>query len=111
MDSVLNSIKKMIGLDEENTHFDTDVMIHINSVFADLKQIGVGPAEGFRITGTFETWSDFTSDKIDIESVKTYMYLRVRLLFDPPTTSALVEAMTKQADKLEWRLNVAAETI
>ena len=111
MDSILNSIKKLLGIDEANTSFDTDVMIHINSVFADLKQLGVGPDEGFRITGIFETWSDFTSDKIDIESVKTYMYLRVRLLFDPPTTSGLVEAMTKQADKLEWRLNVAADTI
>lgn len=111
MDSILNSIKKMIGIDEENTHFDIDVMTHINSVFTDLKQIGVGPAEGFRITGTFETWSEFTSDNIDIESVRSYMYLRVRLLFDPPTSSFLVEAMTKQADKLEWRLNVAAETV
>lgn len=111
MDSILNSIKKLLGIDELNTHFDTDVMIHINSVFVDLKQLGVGPADGFRITGPYETWSEFTSDKIDIESVKTYMYLRVRLLFDPPTNSFLVEAMTKQADKFEWRLNVAAETI
>ena len=111
MDSILNSIKKLLGIDELNTHFDIDVMIHINSVFADLKQLGVGPEEGFRITGTFETWSDFTGDKLDIESVKTYMYLRVRLLFDPPTSSALVKTMTEQADKFEWRLNVAAETI
>ena len=111
MDSILNTIKKMLGIDESNTHFDTEVMIHINSVFADLKRIGVGPAGGFRITGTFENWSEFTGDKLDFESVKTYMYLRVRLLFDPPTSSFLVESMTKQADKLEWCLNVAAETI
>lgn len=111
MDSILNSIKKLLGIDGSNTHFDTDVMIHINSVFADLKQLGVGPEDGYRITGTLENWSDFTGDMIDIESVKTYMYLRVRLLFDPPTSSALVETMTKQADKLEWRLTVAAETI
>lgn len=111
MESILNSIKKMLGIDESNTNFDTDVMIHINSVFADLKQLGVGPTDGFRITGTYETWSEFTGGTIDIESVKSYMYLRVRLLFDPPTNSFLVDSMTKQADKLEWRLNVAAETV
>lgn len=111
MESILNSIKKLLGIDESNEHFDVDIMIHINSVFADLKQLGVGPEDGFRITGIYETWSEFTSDKIDIESVRTYMYLRVRLLFDPPNSAAHIDSMTKQADKLEWRLAVAAETI
>lgn len=110
MESVLTSIKKMLGMGADYTVYDTDVMIHINSVFVDLKRLGVGPSEGFKIRGAYETWSDFTGDVIDFESVKTYMYLRVRLLFDPPTSSAAVEAMKAEADKYEWLLNVSAET-
>lgn len=110
MESVLTSIKKLLGMGEDYTVYDTDVMIHINSVFADLKRLGVGPSEGFKVTGPYETWSDFTGDVIDFESVKTYVYLRVRLLFDPPSSAAAIEAMKAQADKYEWLLNVSAET-
>lgn len=110
MESVLTSIKKLLGMGEDYTAYDTDVMIHINSVFADLKRLGVGPPEGFKVTGPYETWSDFIGDVIDFESVKTYVYLRVRLLFDPPSSAAAIEAMKAQADKYEWLLNVSAET-
>lgn len=112
MDSILDTIRGMIlgEIDDDET-YSTDLVIHINSVFADLKQLGVGPPEGFTITGSYETWSDFTKDKNDIESVKTYIYMRVRLMFDPPTSSALLKSLEDQIAKFEWRLNVAAETV
>lgn len=113
MDSILTSIKKMLGPSAEDTHFDPDIIMHINTVMMDLGQIGVGPDEGFAITGNTETWEDFIpeADMVKLEGVKSYIYLRVRLLFDPPINSAVTESINKQIDKLEWRLNVAAESI
>ena len=112
MESVLTSIKKLLGITEADKSFDTDVIIHINSVFSDLAQLGVGPSEGFSIDDKYSNWSDFISveDTKLFNNVKTYMYLRVKLLFDPPTNSSVLIAMQKEADKLEWRLNVAAES-
>lgn len=110
MDSILTSVKKMIGIGEDYIHFDTDLIIHINSVFMILTQMGVGPPDGFTITGKYENWSDFISDDKKIEAVKTYMYQKVRLLFDPPTSSAHIEALQKSIAEFEWRLNVAAES-
>lgn len=112
MESVLTSIKKLLGITEADKSFDTDVIIHINSVFSDLAQLGVGPSEGFSIDDKYSNWSDFISveDAKLFSNVKTYMYLRVKLLFDPPTNSSVLTAMQKEADKLEWRLNVAAES-
>lgn len=107
-ESILQSIKKLLGLDEFYNVFDQDILIHINSVFMILRQLGVGPEQGFRITGPSETWSDFTSDDIFVESVKTYMYLKIRLIFDPPQNSSLTQAMQSQIAELEWRLNVAS---
>lgn len=111
MDSILTSIKKMLGPSAEDTHFDPDITMHINTVLMDLGQLGVGPEEGFAISGASETWNDFIpeADLIKLEGVKSYVYLRVRLLFDPPINSAVIESINKQIDKLEWRLNVAAE--
>lgn len=109
MDSILTSIKKLLGITEEYTHFDTDLIIHINSVFATLTQLGVGPSEGFVIVDKDDTWEQFTNDNILIESVKSYMYLKVKLLFDPPTSSAVSESYKQMINEFEWRLNVAAE--
>lgn len=109
MESILTSIKKLLGIGEDYTHFDPDIIMHINSVFMILNQMGVGPPEGFRIEDDIDTWRDYTDNDMMIESVKTYIYLKVRLLFDPPTGSSLIEAMNRQIAELEWRLNLAAE--
>lgn len=109
MESILTSIKKLLGIDEDYTQFDTDIMIHINSVFMALTQIGVGPEDGFFIADEYATWEDFTADKTYLNSVKSYMYLRVKLLFDPPLSSAAMDSLKKLADEFEWRLQVAAE--
>ena len=110
MDSILTSIKKLLGITEEYAYFDHDIVMHINSVFMDLRQIGVGPDEGFFIEDETSVWTDFIPEVGLMEAVKSYMYLRVRLLFDPPANSSLIESMNKQIEKLEWRLNVAAES-
>ena len=111
MDSILTSIKKMLGIAEDYTHFDADIIMHINSVFMTLRQIGVGPSNGFRIVDENNLWSDFLpSDDYSMESVKTYMYLKVRLVFDPPTSSAAMTAMQEMAKEYEWRLNASAES-
>lgn len=109
MNSILTSIKKLLGIDESYTHFDTDIIIHINSVFLNLTQIGVGPKEGFLITDKQDLWEDFISESPKLQAVKSYMYLKVRLLFDPPQNSSMVEAMNRQASELEWRLNVEVD--
>lgn len=109
MDSILTSIKKMLGITEDYTHFDIDIVIHINSVFSVLTQLGVGPPEGFSIQDKTTVWNEYISDYSKLELVKSYMYLKVRLLFDPPASSAAIEAINKQISEFEWRLNVAAE--
>lgn len=110
MESILTSIKKLLGIEEDYTHFDPDIIMHINSVFMILNQLGVGPPEGFRIEDDIATWNDYTDNNLMYESVKTYIHLKVRLLFDPPASSSLIEAMNRQISELEWRLNVAAES-
>lgn len=111
MESILTSVKEHLGPGAQHTAFDTQIIEHINSVFMDLNQLGVGPYSGFRIEDDTSTWSDFMSPKqLKFEAVKSYMYLRVRLLFDPPLNASVLESMTKQIDKWEWRLNAAAET-
>lgn len=110
MDSILTSVKKMLGITEEYTHFDSDIIMHINSVFMILSQLGVGPVNGFTIKDDKNTWSEFLPpDNKNFEAVKTYMYLKVRLIFDPPLSSAVIEAMKQSINELEWRLNVEAE--
>lgn len=105
-DSILDSIKKLLGVDPDYTAFDTDIIIHINSALSVLNQIGAGPTDGVWITGRSETWEALLSDKKQAEMVKSYVYLRTRLLFDPPQTSFAIDSMKKQADEFEWRLNV-----
>lgn len=109
MESILTSVKKLLGIDEDYKQFDTDIIIHINTVFMVLTQIGVGPSEGFAISDEYSTWEDFTDNKTFLNSVKSYIYLRVKLLFDPPLSSAAMDSLKKLADEFEWRLQVAAE--
>lgn len=110
MDSILTSIKKLLGIAEEYENFDSDLIMHINSVFMVLNQLGVGPSEGFSITDKTETWEDFTQNNLMIQSVKSYVYLKVRLLFDPPSSSAVMESINRQISELEWRLNLSVDT-
>lgn len=110
MESILTSIKKLLGISEEYTHFDADLIMHINSVFLILTQIGVGPSEGFSISDETAKWTDFIQDSIRLGAVKSFMYLKVKLLFDPPSSSSVMEATNKLIAELEWRLNVEAET-
>lgn len=112
MDSILTSIKKLLGIDESDTDFDMDVIIHINSALSILHQLGVGPTSGFAVMDASALWSDFiSSDHSNLEDVKTYIYLKVKLVFDPgQLSSAVITAMKEEIKELEWRLNVAVET-
>lgn len=110
MESILTSIKKLLGIAEDYTHFDTDIIMHINSAFMVLSQIGVGPSKPFYIEDKSSTWDEFISVDDDLESAKIYVYLKVRLAFDPPASSAVIESINRQINELEWRLNVAAES-
>ena len=109
MESILTSIKKMLGIAEEYTHFDADLIIHINSVFAILTQIGVGPSEGFSIEDNTDVWTDFIQDNKKLESVKSYTYMKVKLLFDPPINSSVIESMNRIISELEWRILISGE--
>ena len=109
MDSILTSIKKLLGITEEYEHFDQDIIMHINSVFMILTQMGVGPEDGFTISDSTTMWNEFTNDDKKIEAVKSYVYLKVRLLFDPPASSSVMEAMNRSISEFEWRLNIAAD--
>ena len=110
MESILTSIKKMLGLSADYTHFDVDIIMHINSVFMILTQLGVGPSTGFSIEDESAEWTDFMPDMSKVEAVKSYVYLKVRLLFDPPASSAVTESINRLISEYEWRLNIAAET-
>lgn len=109
MESILDSIKKLLGIDELDLNFDQELIMHINSVFMVLNQLGVGPIAGFKITSNSEEWADYVGDRLDLESVKSYIYLKVRLLFDPPQNSFLVDSIAKQIEEYEWRLQVQLE--
>ena len=111
MDSILNSIKKTLGLEADYTAFDHEIIIHINSVFMILQQLGIGPEAGFAISSADEEWSSFLTAGIQQELVKSYMYLKVRMLFDPPQNSSLLEAMNNQIAEFEWRLNVKSDEV
>lgn len=107
-DSILLSTKKTLGIAESYTVFDSDIILHINSVFSILSQLGVGPEEGFEVTDKEDVWADFITDA-RLNTIKSYVYLRTRLLFDPPTTSYLMAAIQEQIKELEWRINVYRE--
>ena len=111
MDSILQSIKKLLGIAADYNQFDTDIIIHINSVFSILKQLGVGPKNGFSISGEYDVWSDFIpKENTQLQDVITYVYLKVKLVFDPPLSASVIESMKQTISELEWRLNVEAES-
>ncbi len=109
--SILNSTKKVLGIAEDYTVFDLDIITHINTAFSTLTQLGVGPTTGFMIEDNTAVWADFIEDDLDFQwnSIKSYVFLKVRQLFDPPTTSYLIAATQKQIEELEWRLNAHRE--
>ena len=111
MTSILTSVKKMLGIAEEYDHFDSDIIMHINSVFAILTQLGVGPKEGFFIEDDTTSWSDFIQSNSLLNPVKSYMYLKVKLLFYPPISSSVIESTNRLISELEWRINVAADKV
>jgi hypothetical protein len=111
MESILTSIKKMLGISEEYTHFDADLIMHINSVLTILTQIGVGPSEGFSIEDKNAVWTDFIPESSKLEFIKSYTYMKVKLLFDPPLTSAVIESINRITSELEWRIQVAVDPV
>lgn len=108
-ESILTSVKKLLGITEEYESFDADLIIHINTVFSILQQIGVGPDRGFSINDKSATWDDFVNDSRTLADIRSYMYMKVRLMFDPPTSSPLLDNMKQLISELEWRLSVAAD--
>lgn len=109
-DSILLTIKKLLGIGDDYEYFDEDIIIHINSVLMILNQLGIGPVTGFSISDESATWSDFVDNLSMLEAVRSYVYIKVRLLFDPPTSSFTITALENQIKELEWRLNVMAES-
>lgn len=108
-DSILISTKKILGLADDYTAFDLDIITHINTAFSTLTQLGIGPVEGFMIEDSRDVWDDYLADDLQLNSIKSYVFLRVKQLFDPPTTSYLIDAQERQIAQLEWRLNVHRE--
>lgn len=124
-ESILTSIKKLLGITEDYEHFDQDIIIHINSALMTLTQLGIGPSEGFLLTDKTATWNDFVrgnnnaitigfdgtenTELAPISALMSYVYIKVKLLFDPPQNSFTIESMNKQAQELEWRLNSAVD--
>ena len=109
-DNILNSVKLAIGYPPEQMAFDNIIIMHINSVFMILAQAGVGPKNGFRITDDSSEWTDFlSSDDENFESVKSYVCLKVRLLFDPPSNTTHMQSLKDMINEFEWRLNIEAE--
>ena len=108
-DSILTSIKRLLGVREEYEHFDVELILNINSVFMILTQLGLGPIEGFEIKDKHDTWNLFLGERKDLNAVKTYIYQKVRLMFDPPQMGYLVNAIKEQCEEFEWRLNVQIE--
>lgn len=108
MSSILNDVKQTLGLLPDDTSFDLDIILHINSVFGNLNQLGVGPDEGFEIKDAADEWIGLFEAKY-LNPIKSYVFLRVKLLFDPPTTGFATNSMERQITELEYRINVAAE--
>ena len=110
MTSILTTIKKMLGLEEDYTEFDIDIVVLINSALMTLTQLGIGPSSGFLITSAEDTWASFLGATTELEGVKTYIYLKVKSVFDPPTSASVLEAIKENITELEVRLNIQAET-
>ena len=112
MESILTSIKKLLGIAEEYDQFDADLIMHINSVLSILTQLGVGPSEGYAIIDANDRWSDFVPDNdVRLSLIKSYVHLKVKLIFDPPLSSAVIESMKQTISELEWRIQVIADPV
>ncbi|MEG1514775.1 MAG: hypothetical protein RSD95_07830 [Clostridia bacterium] len=111
MESILTSIKKLLMLDENDISFDADIIMHINTVLSILNQLGVGPDKGLSITDKSTTWGQFLDTSPNLDSVRSYVYLKVKLLFDPPSSSAVIESINRVVGELEWRINATAEAL
>ena len=109
MTSILTSIKKLLGIAEDYIHFDPDIIMHINSVFSVLTQLGMGPQSGFSIVDETKEWTDFTTME-NVEMIKSYMNLKVKILFDPPLSSVVMQAMKESIQEFEWRILAATES-
>lgn len=103
-ESILTSVKDMLGIAEDDDTFDSEITMHINTVFADLYQLGVGPSECYSISDEGDTWEDFTKEDPKLAPVKTYTKDKVKLIFDPPTSSTVIEVMQRRISETEWRL-------
>ena len=108
--SIFEDIKKLIGVSKDDTSFDDDIIIHINSVFMILNQLGVGPSTGFSISDSSTKWGDYVSSDKDLEAIKTFIHLKTKLIFDPPLSNTVMEAIKQTISELEWRLNANAES-
>lgn len=108
-DSILDTIKKMLGITSEDTAFDVDVITHINAAFMTLKQLGVGPTSGFSISDMNSIWSDFTDNSAMLGAIQSYIYMKVRVAFDPPSSSSVLTSMENAIKEAEWRLNVEVD--
>lgn len=110
MDSILDSIKKPLNIDTDDDAFDHDIIMFINGEFMELYQLGIGPANGFSIQGSDAQWSDYTDDPYVKDAVKTYIYLKVKMVFDPPASSVVADMINNKIADLGWRLNHHVET-
>lgn len=108
-DSILLDIKKLLGIHELDDNFDTDLIIHINTAFMILTQLGVGPKQGFKLDNKFQLWEEFDTNETLIEGIKSYIGLKVKSMFDPPSNSFTLEALNNQAKELEWRMFVMTD--
>lgn len=112
MESILDSIKKLLGITDEYKHFDVDIIMHINTAFLTLQQLGVGPKEGYSIQDEHDKWEDYLPlGEHRLESVKTYIYLKVKLAFDPPQSSSVTESYNRMISELEWRISVLVDEL
>lgn len=110
-ESILKTIKQLIGCPDDFEQFDLDLIVHINSSFATLTHLGVGPKEGYRITGADNVWSEFEDDAKKLSLIKDYVYIKTRLLFDPPISGSLMDSLKEQLKEMEWRLYMLYDPI
>lgn len=110
-DSILTTTKNALGIEESNTSFDDELVMHINSVLSEFTQLGLGPDVGYAITDASQTWADFISDELRYNQAKSLLFLKVRMLFDPPSIGYVLTALEKVIEKAEWRVNIAREEV
>ena len=109
-ESILDSIKKLIGIEDTETYFDSDIVTGVNSAFSSLNQIGIGPDDGFSISDNTKVWNNYLTNVRTLELVKSYVHLKTKLLFDPPSSSSIVDIINKEISEFEWRLNIIKTT-